>query len=159
MNEYPLPAWSAFAFGAAVVAGLVLAAGFAQLAPLLAGPRAGRAALTLGVPLGLAVVALCLLVPGQSDTTVGAEIIAVGGALGVAAVAWFGTSTAGDGEPRHARPVTLVTVLLPAVLLLVGGTILASGSLGGLTWVFAATVVGLVATAVAVGLAVAERSA
>jgi hypothetical protein len=159
VNEYPLPAWAGFAFGAAVLAGLVLAAGFAQLAPLLVGPRAGRAALTLGVPLGLAVVALCLLVPGQSDTAVGAEIIAVGGVLGLATVMWFGTTTRAEDEPRHARPVTLVAVLLPAVLLLVGGTMLASGSLGGLTWVFAATAVGLVATVVAVGLTVAERSA
>ena len=159
MNEYPLPAWSGFAFGAAVVAALVLASGTSQLAPLLAGPRAGRVALTLAVPLGLALVALCLLVPGQSETTVGVEVIAVAAVLGVAAVIWFGMSTAAPDEPAHGRPATLVAVLVPVLLLLVGGTSLAAGSLGGLTWVFAATVAGVVATAVSIALLVAEPSA
>lgn len=157
MNEYPLPAWSGFAFGAAVVAALLLAAGVSQLAPLLGGPRAGRASLTLAVPLGLALVALCLLVPGQADTTVGTEVIAVGAVLGLAAVLWFGTTTAAPDEPRYGRTVTLVAVLVPVVLLLVGGTMLAAGSLGGLTWVFAATAAGLVTTAVCAALRVAER--
>ena len=159
MNEYPLPAWSAFAFGAAVVASLVLAAGVSQLAPLLAGPRAGRVALTLAVPLELALVALCLLVPGQSETTVGIEIIVVAAVLGIAAVIWLGMSTAAPDEPAHGRPATLVAVLLPVLLLLVGGTSLAAGSLGGLTWVFAATAAGIVTSAVAIALLVAEPSA
>lgn len=159
MNEYPLSDWSGFALGAAVVAALVLAAGVSQLAPLLAGPRAGRVALTLAVPLALTLVALCLLVPGQSETTVGIEIIAVAAVLGLAAVIWFGMSTAAPDEPAHGRPATLVAVLLPVLLLLVGGTTLTAGSLGGLTWVFAATAAGIVATAVAIALLVAEPTA
>ena len=52
-----------------------------------------------------------------------------------------------------------MAVLLPVLLLLVGGTSLAAGSLSGLTWVFAATAVGIVTTAVAIGLLVAEPTA
>ena len=159
MNENPLPDWSGFAFGAAVVAALVLAAGVSQLAPLLAGPRAWRASLTLAVPLTLALVALCLLVPGQAPTTLGAEIIAVATVLGLAAVIWYGTTSAAPDERLHGRSVTLAAVLLPVVLLLVGGTALAGDSLSGLTWVFAATVAGVVTTALSTGLLVAERSA
>ncbi len=159
MNENPLPDWSGFAFGAAVVAALVLAAGVSQLAPLLAGPRAWRASLTLAVPLALALVALCLLVPGQAATTLGAEIIVVATVLGLAAVIWFGTTLAAPDERLHGRSVTLAAVLLPVVLLLVGGTALAADSLSGLTWVFAATVAGVVTTALSTGLLMAERSA
>ena len=159
MNEYPLSAWSGFAVGGAVVAALVLTAGVSQLAPLLAGPRAARVALTLAVPLGLALVALCLLVPGQSATTVGTEVIVVAAVLGLAVVIWFGMSTAAPDEPALGRPATLAAVLLPVLLLLVGGTTLATDSLGGLTWVFAATAVGIVTTAVSIALLVAEPTA
>ncbi len=158
MNEYPSPDWSGFALGAAVVAGLVLAAGISQLAPLLGGPRTWRASLTLAVPLALAVVALCLLVPAQTATTFGAEVIVVATVLGLATVIWFGTTTASPDEPRHGRPVTLAAVLLPVVLLLIGGTALAANSLHGLSWVFAATAAGVVTTAVSTGLLVAERT-
>lgn len=159
MNEYPSPDWSGFALGAAVVAALVLAAGVSQLAPLLAGPRAWRASLTLALPLALAVVALCLLVPGQTAITFGAEVIGVGTVLGLTAVIWFGTTSATPGEPRHGRAVTLAAVLLPVVLLLVGGTALAANSLSGLTWVFAATVTGVVTTALSTAVLVAEGTA
>ncbi len=97
--------------------------------------------------------------PGQSETTVGAEIIAVAAVLGLAAVVWFGMTTAAPDEPPLGRPATLVAVLLPVLLLLVGGTTLTAGSWHGLTWVFAATVAGIVTTAVAIALLVAERAA
>ena len=79
--------------------------------------------------------------------------------LGLTAVIWFGMSTATPDEPAHGRPATLVAVLLPVLLLLVGGTTLTAGSLGGLTWVFAATAAGIVATAVAIALLVVEPTA
>jgi hypothetical protein len=159
VNPYDVPAWSAFALGTAVVSAVVLAVAATHLGPLLTGPSAARAALTLAVPLCLSVVALCLLVPGQSATALGVEIVGAGAALGLAGVIWAGTTGAAPGEPRRARPATLVVVLVPVVLLLVGGTAYAVGSFGGLYWVFAATAAGLVGTAVNAGLLLAETRA
>jgi hypothetical protein len=148
VNAYDVAAWTSFAVAAAAAAatltGLIFVAVSLNLKAIVAGGwLAGRAAQTVGLLLGLVVVALALLVPGQSSTALGLEVIGVAALLGLPTVMWAATLTWPDDEPRHWRWFALLAVLVPVTLLLVGGTSIAVATFGGLYWVAAAVVVGL----------------
>lgn len=150
MNGYDVAAWTDFAVAAtvaaAVLTGLVFVAVSINLRVVLErGSLHGRAAQTVGLLVCLTIVGLCILVPGQTATALGLELIGAGGALGLATVIWAATTQWPDHEPAVRRWLAQLLVLVPVALLLVGGTSVAVGSFGGLYWVFAAVVVGLAA--------------
>jgi modulator of FtsH protease len=95
-------------------------------------PRAGAALVMLVTPL---VVALCLLIPGQSQDALGAELLAIGLLAGglLTAFSW----------PRNLAPQRTVAswfvgqampVVLIVVPLLVAGIGVLTSELGGLYW-------------------------
>lgn len=140
--------WADFAIAAAGAAaaltGLIFVAVSFNLHALLEGGRfPGRAAQTLAVLMCLVVVTLVLLMPGQSATALGLEIIAAAAVVALPTVMWAATTTWPEDEPRHWGWFTLVSTLLPMGLLLVAGTAVAVGSFGGLYWLGAAVVTGL----------------
>jgi hypothetical protein len=102
---------------------------------------AGQALMLFVVPL---VSGILILIPGQSTTALGIEIVLFGLLMGRALLA-LGKSDLED-ESRalvildRASPRTLVTVAL-----VIGGVSLIVGHLGGLYWLAAAHIVALVA--------------
>lgn len=150
MNAYDVAGWSDFAVAAAgagaALTGLIFVAVSLNLRGILESAwLPGRAAQTVALLLCVVVVALCLLVPGQSATALGLEMIGAAGVLGLATVFWAAGTTGPNDAPPYWRWSALLTVLVPVALFLIGGTSVAVGSGGGLYWVFAAVVVGTAA--------------
>jgi len=150
VDGYDVAGWADFAVASAAataaLTGLTFVAVSINLRAILDdGWLPGRAVQTVGLLLCLLLVSLCVLVPGQTATALGLEVIGAAAVLGLATVIWAATTRWPDDEPAGWRWTALAVVLLPVALLLVGGTSIATSSLGGLYWVFAAVVVGIAA--------------
>jgi hypothetical protein len=132
----------------AALTGLLFVAISINLEQILKYPNLpGRAAGSLGVLVCALVAAACGLVPHQSHVALGAEIALAGAIVTVQAV-WVTLRNQTAGDTYSWRIERLVTLLLPGSLFLVGGLSLMAGGGGGLYWVFAATALAFVVSAV-----------
>jgi hypothetical protein len=104
----------------------------------------GRAAGTLGLLLSVLVVGSFGLAPGQSDRTLGVEILATGAVVATQAI-WVSVGKRSEGDPLNWTLGNLPVLLFPALALVGGGCSLVAGSGGGLYWILAGTVLAFVA--------------
>jgi len=105
----------------------------------------GRAATTLGMLLTLMVSGMLVLVPGQSEVLLGIELAAVGIVIG----SFAARSMRPHRQPGDAWRFTvlpLIIMLVPSVLLTIGGISLTLGVGGGLYWTLGGFVLGVSAT-------------
>jgi hypothetical protein len=98
----------------------------------------GRAAGTLGVLLSVLVVGSFELAPGQSNRTLGVEILVIGVVLATQAI-WVSVGKRSQGDPLSWTLGNLPILLFPALAFVGGGCSLVAGSGGGLYWVLAGT--------------------
>ena len=146
-SRYDPTAWTNFAVAtagvAAALAGLLFVAISLNLKRILQFRRLpGRAAGTLVILVALLVSSVFLLAPGQSRSATGVELLGTGLVLCVAAVlSTRHARSAGDPFVYWLFPFGLA--LAPAVLLTVAGLSEWSQRAGGLLWLLAAMVAGL----------------
>jgi hypothetical protein len=105
----------------------------------------GRAAATLGTLLSVLVVCSFGLVPGQSNRTLGVEILATGAVVATQAI-WVSVGKRSQGDPLIWTLGNLPVLLSPALAFVGGGGSLFAGSGGGLYWVLAGTVLTFIGT-------------
>ena len=152
MAAYSALAWHDFFLGtigaAAALTGLLFVAISINLEQILTYPQLpGRAAGTLGILVGALVVSGLVLAPGQGTRALGIETATVGVILAVQAV-WVARGARSADEAVSWRWEHLATLLLPGLVLLVGGVSLAVGRGGGLYWVFAGVLLAFVSASV-----------
>jgi len=151
VSAYEAKGWSDFgvavAGAGAALAGLLFVALSINLDRILAGDRltarAGSTLVLLTTPL---VIALLLLIPGQSDVALGWELVLLGVAAGSALAALNPPWLRSPEQPLFWWVLTTATptVLLSASAIVAGiGTM--TESLGGLYWLPAGLIVALVA--------------
>jgi hypothetical protein len=104
----------------------------------------GRAAGTLGTLLSVLVGCSFGLAPGQSNRTLGVEILATGAVVGTQAI-WVSVGKRSEGDPLTWTLGNLPILLSPALAFVGGGSSLLAGSGGGLYWILAGTVLAFVA--------------
>ena len=105
----------------------------------------GRAAGTLGTLLSVLVVCSFGLAPGQSNRTLGVEILATGAIVATQAI-WVSVGKRSEGDPLSWTLGNLPILLFPALAFVGGGCSLLAGSGGGLYWLLAGTVLAFVGT-------------
>ena len=105
----------------------------------------GRAAGTLGTLLSVLVVCSFGLAPGQSNRTLGVEILATGAVVATQAI-WVSVGKRTQGNPLSWTLGNLPILLFPALAFVGGGCSLVVGSGGGLYWILAGTVLTFVGT-------------
>ena len=152
MTAYDTTEWTDFfvagAGASAALAGLVFVAVSINIDRILRLPGVpDRALATVLLLLGVVLVSMIGLIPGQSRAVLGVELLVVG--LGFAAVILGLTqrSMTGPGRPRGSRTSHLVLVTLGTFPVVVGAASLLAEAGGGLYWVAAGIVL---ATAAAV---------
>lgn len=150
MTAYSAQAWADFALAvagaAAALTGLLFVAVSLNLDQILAYPHLpGRAASTLGALGTLLLVALCMLAPAQGRGWLGGEVAVVAALLAAGVIRTQLRVLRVPDNPEHFL-TALVALLVPAVLLLVGGLSLIVGVGGGLYWVLAGTATGFAGT-------------
>jgi hypothetical protein len=150
VHAYSTLRWESFFVAdvgaAAALAGLLFVAISINLGRILADPNLpGRAAETIVLLINALVIGSICLLPGQSHTALGIEVLVVaviGWSIPVA-VQWRNARTPRRaGERRAFRTVTTQVATLPFV---VGGVSLVARGGGGLSWV----AIGMIATFVA----------
>jgi hypothetical protein len=104
----------------------------------------GKAAGTLGTLLSVLLVCSFGLAPGQSNRTLGVEILATAAVVATQAI-WVSVGKRSEGDPLSWTLGNLPLLLLPALAFVGGGCSLLAGSGGGLYWILAGTVLGFVA--------------
>ena len=87
------------------------------------------------------------LAPGQADRALGIEIAVAGGIVVVQAI-WVTHGKASPEDPTSWQVEHLVTMLLPGIILIIGGVSLAVGEAGGLYWVLAAILLAFVSASI-----------
>jgi len=107
----------------------------------------GRAAGTLGTLLSVLVVCIFGLAPGQSNRTLGVEILATGAVVAIQA------TLVSVGKRSKKDPLTwtlgsLPILLFPGLAFAGGGCSLLAGSGGGLYWILGGTVLTFVGSSV-----------
>ena len=107
----------------------------------------GRAAATLGVLLSVLVVCSFGLAPGQSNRTLGVEILATGALVATQAVC-VSVGKRSPGDPLSWTLGNLPILLLPALAFVGGGWSPLAGGGGGLYWILAGTVLTFVGASV-----------
>jgi hypothetical protein len=152
MTSLDPSAWHDFFVGSmgasAALTGLLFVAISINLQQILKYPNLpGRAAGSLGVLVCALVVACCALAPHQSHVALGTEIAVAGGVVAVQAVWVTLRNRIEDGDTYAWKIERLVTLLLPGSLFLAGGLSLIAAGGGGLYWVFAATALAFIVSA------------
>lgn len=100
-----------------------------------------RALATLFLLLGVVVISLLVLVPGQGAPVLGLEL-AVAGALGAAFTCFLVLRPQDPAKRSAARQIANVTVMLGGTLpFVIGGLSLIAGAGGGLYWILAGMIV------------------
>jgi len=133
----------AMAGAAAALTGLIFVAVSINLERVLKFPALPpRAAETLSILVGLLVLSVFVLVPGQSLTALGAEILVLGVVMGTVLLTKRLRLPRAAGQPRT-WTVTPVVVILAASLPMAaaGISVLVRGG-GGLYWLVAALILG-----------------
>ena len=133
----------AMAGAAAALTGLIFVAVSINLERVLKFPALPpRAAETLSILVGLLVLSVFVLVPGQSLTALGAEILVLGVVMGTVLLTKRLRLPRAAGQPRT-WTVTPVVVILAATLPMAaaGISVLVRGG-GGLYWLVAALILG-----------------
>ena len=141
---YDAEPWSEFAAGtagaAAALAGLLFVAVSINIQTILAGSRiTGRAAQAMVFLVTPVFLSLAVLVPGQPDTALAIELLAIVAVAGPALLLQARPAARAVEQPRSSWMVTSVVpsaiVALAPVVAAIG---LLTGSLGGLYWLPAA---------------------
>ena len=147
MTAYQPEQWHdmfvAMAGAAAALTGLIFVAVSINLERVLKFPALPpRAVETLSILVGLLVLSVFVLIPGQSLTALGAEILVLGVILGTALLVKRIRLPRAAGQPRT-WTVTPVGVILAATLpmAVAGISVLVRGG-GGLYWLVAALILG-----------------
>jgi hypothetical protein len=144
MSAYDIHAWAEFgvaaAGAAAVLAGLVFVAVSINLDKVLAvRGLPGRAGESIIMFVGALIASLWLLVPGQSLTALGIELIGTGAVLTAALMMIVGPGLKHQAHhPRSWRITRIVAALAASVPLAIAGVSLLAESGGGLYWLSAA---------------------
>jgi hypothetical protein len=107
----------------------------------------GRAAGTLGTLLSVLLVCSFGLAPGQSNRTLGLEILATGALVATQAI-WVSMGKRSEGDPLTWTLGSLPLLLFPALAFMGGGCSLLAGSGGGLYWILAGALLTFVAASV-----------
>jgi hypothetical protein len=146
MTAYDAAPWHdlfvASAGAAAALVGLLVVAVSINVKNILESPGLpSLAARSIGLILGLLLLSLLTLFPGQSRTVLGVEILA----LGIVLVIATGFSVARSHFPverlRWTLPATALALVSTAPMVVAGATLLA-GAGGGLYWAGAELIVG-----------------
>jgi hypothetical protein len=151
MSAYDSHAWAEFgvaaAGAAAVLAGLVFVAVSINLDKVLAvRGLPGRAGESIVMFVGALIASLWLLVPGQSLTALGLELIATGAVLTAALMRIVAPGLRHQAHhPRSWRVTRVVAALAASVPLAIAGVSLLAESGGGLYWLFAAVGISFIA--------------
>ncbi len=148
MVDYNPLAWHDFFVGtigaAAALTGLLFVAISINLEQILKYPELpGRAAGTLGILVGALVVSGCVLAPGQGRHALGVEIAAMGAVIAAQAL-WVSRVRAAPGKRGTWKLQHLATLLLPGIIMIIGGISLALEAGGGLSWVAASCLLAFV---------------
>ena len=152
MTSYSPAQWHDFfvaAVGAsAALLGLLFVTISINLEHILKYPHLpGRAAGTLGTLLSVLVVCSFGLAPGQTNRTLGWEILVTASIVTCQAV-WVSVRKHTADNPLSWTLGGLPFLLMPALALLASGISLLAGSGGGLYWVLAGTVLAFVGASV-----------
>jgi hypothetical protein len=107
----------------------------------------GRAAGTLGTLLSDLVVCSFGLAPGQSNRTLGAEILTTGAVVATQAI-WVSVRKPSEGDPLSWKLGNLSLLLFPELAFAGGGCSLFAGSGGGLYWILGGTVLTFLAASI-----------
>lgn len=153
MTSFDPSVWHDFFVGSmsasAALTGLLFVAISINLEQILKFPNLpGRAAGSLGVLVSALIVACCGLVPAQHVTALGVEIAVAGLAVMFQALWVTVRSGAPIGDRMSWRIERTLTLLLPSALFCAGGLSLIAGGGGGLYWVFAATALAFLVSAI-----------
>jgi hypothetical protein len=139
MTSYQPVGWhdlfAATAGAAAALTGLIFVAVSINLAQILADRRLPtRAAETLALLLGLLLVSVFMLVPGQPRAALGSEIGGLGLVMAVALVSARLRVPREEDEPLNWSVMPLVVILTGTVPMIVAGISVLAGAGGGLYW-------------------------
>jgi hypothetical protein len=151
MSGEHLQGWGEFAVAAAgaaaVLTGLIFVAVSINLERILAvRGLPGRAGESVVMFLGVLVLALFVLVPGQSETALGVEIVVTGAIYLGGLLAILAPSLAGETrQPRTWKVTRVVAAVASGLPAVVGGASLLWGAGGGLYWLVPCFVVSLAA--------------
>jgi modulator of FtsH protease len=104
----------------------------------------GRAAGTLGTLLSALVACGFGLAPGQSNRTLGVEVLATGAAVSTQAI-WVSKGKRGQGDPLRWALGNFLILLLPSLAFVAAGCSLLAGTGGGLYWILAGTIATFIA--------------
>jgi hypothetical protein len=133
----------ASAGAAAALTGLIFVAVSINLAKILADSRLPtRAAETLAVLVGLLLVSVFTLVPGQARTVLGSEIGALGLVMAVILVPRRRKVPREAGEPLTWSLVPLLVILGSTIPMVAAGTSVLAGAGGGLYWLVPELILG-----------------
>jgi modulator of FtsH protease len=150
MHAYDAAGWESLfvaeAGASAALAGLLFVAVSINLARVLGSPGLpGRAGEAIGLLVGVLVVSTVVLVPGQSRTALGAELLAVGLLAWSVQVGIHTKAVRGRVGPSAAVLAGRIVLAQAAVLpFLVAGVSLLLGAGGGLYWLVPGVVACLV---------------
>jgi hypothetical protein len=139
MTSYQPADWHdlfvASAGAAAALTGLIFVAVSINLAQILADRRLPiRAAETLSILVGLVLLSVFMLVPGQGRVVLGLEIGTLGVLLGAPLLAIRLRLPREPGEPRTWSVVPLIVILAATVPMIVAGISVLATAGGGLYW-------------------------
>ena len=139
MTSYQPADWHdlfvASAGAAAALTGLIFVAVSINLAQILADRRLPiRAAETLSILIGLLLLSVFMLVPGQSRVLLGIEIGGLGVVLGTVLLAQRLRLPRAPGEPRTWSVVPLIVILAATVPMAAAGISVLAHAGGGLYW-------------------------
>ena len=154
MFDYRPEAWHDLAVGTvtatAALIGLLFVSVSINLTQIIKYPSLPRRALgTLGLLLALLIAGIFVLIPGQRLAALAIELGVTGLlliALGVSALIPPAAETDGSGAVRRILPALLL--LLPAIALTTSGVSVGFKAGGGLYWLAAAMIAGIVAACV-----------